>query len=51
MTSTTDLLHQVALEMKKQPSDFQKYIDVLNDNFLETTDELKELSDAQWAQM
>ena len=34
--------------MKKSPSEFEKYIVVLEENFLEEVESLKEVTDDQW---
>lgn len=34
--------------MGKSPSDFSNYIAILEDNFLDTVDSLKDVTDEQW---
>ena len=34
--------------MKKSPAEFEKYIVVLEENFLEEVESLKEVTDDQW---
>lgn len=46
-----ELLLLIAAEMNKKPSDFQKYIDELDNQMLESADDLKDVSDDQWKQM
>jgi len=46
-----ELLLLIAAEMNKKPSDFQKYIDELDNQMLESADDLKDVSDEQWKQM
>ena len=37
--------------MKKTPADFQKYVDALEENFLDTAESLVDVTDEQWKQM
>ena len=37
--------------MKKRPADFQKYVDALEENFLDTAESLVDVTDEQWKQM
>jgi len=49
--STRDLLATIATEMKKDPATFEKFITILEDEFLDTADSLKDVSDDQWKDM
>jgi len=46
-----DLLLLIAAEMGKKPGDFHKYVDELDNQMLESIDDLREVSDDQWKQM
>jgi len=46
--SARDLLLRVAASMKKTEADFKKYIDVLEENFIDTVDAMRDVSDEQW---
>ena len=43
-----DLMLSIAAKMVKKPSDFQEYIDYLDNQMLYTVDDLRELSDVLW---
>jgi hypothetical protein len=45
--SAKDFLLQVAKEMGKQPEDFQKYVNILEDNMIETVESLSLLTEAE----
>ena len=44
--STKDFMALVAADMNKQPSQLQKFTDILEDNFLDEAESLKEVNDA-----
>jgi hypothetical protein len=46
--SSRDLLATIATSMKKKPSDFDKYADILEGEFLEEAEGLKDVSEDQW---
>jgi len=46
--SARDLLLRVAASMKKTEADFKKYIDVLEENFIDTVEAMRDVSDEQW---
>ena len=41
----------VAADMKKKPQDLQKFVDILEGEFLDTAESLKSVTDSQWKQM
>ena len=41
----------VAADMKKKPQDLQKFVDILEGEFLDTAESLKGVTDSQWKQM
>ena len=43
--SSKDLLFKIAVELKKKPETFQKFVDILEENFLEEEEQLKEVTD------
>jgi hypothetical protein len=43
--STRELLATIANEMKKDPKTFDKFIDILEGEFLDTVDSLKDVTD------
>ena len=45
MTSARDLIFAIAKDMKKPEAQFQKFVDKLEENFVDTTDAMKDLSD------
>jgi hypothetical protein len=46
--SSKDFLLQVAKEMGKKPEDFQKYIDILEENMIDTVESLRQLTEEEW---
>jgi len=46
--SSKDFMFKIAASMSKPASEFQKYVDALEENFLETVDSLREVNDEQW---
>ena len=46
--SSKEFIHQVAKDMGKKPEDFQKYIDILDDNLLDSVEQLRELKEEDW---
>ena len=49
--STKDLIDSIAVEMKKKPEDLQKFVDILEENFLDTADSLGDVTDEQFKGM
>ena len=49
--SSKDLIDSIAVEMKKKPEDFQKFVDILEENFLDTVESLQDVTDEQWKDM
>ena len=49
--SSKDLLFKIANELNKKPEIMQKFVDILEENFLDEEEQLKEVTDDQWAQM
>ena len=45
------LIFKIGEEMNKTPEQMQKFVDILNDNFLEDEDSLREVTDANWKDM
>ena len=45
-----DFIFEIARDMNKEPEDFQKFVDILEDNLLDTVESLNEVSDKQWEQ-
>lgn len=43
-----DLILQIAVEMGKPPASFDKFIKKLEDEMLDTVDDIRNLSDADW---
>lgn len=43
--SSRDFIAAIAVAMGKQPADFQKYSDALEENFLDSVESLREVSD------
>lgn len=39
---------QIAFAMGKKPTDFEKYAQILEDNFLDTIESLRDVTDEQW---
>lgn len=46
--SSKDFLSKIAVQMGKAPTAFQQYVDVLEENFLDTVDSLRDVSEEQW---
>ena len=46
--SSKELIYEIATDMNKSPEEFQKYVDILSENFLDTVENLKEVTDEQW---
>ena len=42
------LLTTIAEEIKKSPAQFEKYIDICEENFLDDVASLKDVTDDQW---
>jgi hypothetical protein len=49
--SSRELLTKIAKEMKKNPSDFEKFADILASEFLDEAESLKDVTEEQWRQM
>ena len=49
--STKDLLAKIAGEMKKDPKTFDKFVDILEGEFLDTAESLKDVTEGQWKDM
>lgn len=45
LMSSRDFLTAVAVAMGKQPAEFNKFVEVLEENFLDTVESLREVSD------
>lgn len=46
--TSRDFMLQVAGQIGKSPEEIEKFIAVLEENFLDTADSLREVSDEQW---
>lgn len=46
--SAKDLMLKIAKSMNKSEKDFEKYIQALEDNFLDTVESLRDVTDEQW---
>jgi hypothetical protein len=49
--STRDLLSVIAKQMNKDPKTFEKFVDILEGEFLETEDDLRDVNEDQWKEM
>ena len=49
--TSRDLILAIAVEMNKTPAQMERFITVLEDNFLDTTESLKDLSDDNYKDM
>jgi len=45
--SSKDFLLQVAKDMGKKPEDFQKYLDILEENMIDTVESLGQLTEEE----
>lgn len=46
--TSRDFMLQIAGQIGKSPEEIEKFIAVLEENFLDTADSLREVSDEQW---
>lgn len=46
-----DFMARLATDMGKKPADMQRFVKVFEDNWLETEDDLKGVSDSQWKEL
>lgn len=46
-----DLILQIAVEMGKPPATFDKYVKKLEDEMLDTIDDIRSLTDDNWNQL
>ena len=46
--TSRDFMLQIAGQIGKSPDEIEKFIAVLEENFLDTADSLREVSDEQW---
>lgn len=46
--TSRDFMLQIAGQIGKSPDEIEKFIAVLEENFIDTADSLREVSDEQW---
>lgn len=49
--SSKDLILKIGHEMNKTPDQMQKFVNILEENFLEDEESLREVTDANWKEM
>ena len=49
--SAKDLIFEIASEMNQKPENFQKFVDILDENFLMTQQALVDLENEDWKEL
>ena len=47
-TSVRDLMHHVATKIGKQPADVERFVKILEENWIENVGSVKQMADDQW---